>query len=130
MRSLTIVTILSLVIADGAEAQTLTPGTWTGLMSPPGLAAVEISYDVQTVDSLTIDVHTNGPAGIIPAGDISIEDDALKFTMGGLGIASRCTLLRQPDHSYSGECLNPNSAIDAPRGRLTMVPPAAVIGNQ
>jgi hypothetical protein len=108
---------LTVTLAAPAAAQTLTPGTWTGTIAPPGSEPVDVTYDVVLEgDSLTIAI--NAPPGARPFHDIQVSDGELKFWFEP-GTAVDCVLARQDDGSYAGDCV----AEDGSAGQLTMVPP-------
>jgi len=97
-------------------------GTWTGFMTPPNLDPSPATYDVEKHEGvLSINLHQ--PGGVIPLSDIDFDGSSISFSMAGPGMVLVCELDRTESGAYAGECMN-TATPDAPKGKLTMVPPA------
>jgi hypothetical protein len=110
---------LGLTAAAPLTAQTLTPGKWTGTVSPPSNQTMAVSFDVLgSGDSLSITMH--GPEGRdIPFRAIRVESDTLHFEWSPGETTVRCALNRQEDGSFRGTCTD----TEGKNGQLAMVPP-------
>jgi hypothetical protein len=113
------ITALALVLPPSvALGQPLTPGTWTGTVSPPNEATVNATFDVRVSgDSVSITMKVQ--FGDFRFTDIKVEADRLTFTFTP-GTPVRCTLSVRDDGSYSGDCVDPDGDI----GVIVMTPPA------
>ena len=99
-------------------AQKLTPGTWTGSISPPDNNAMDATFDVRVAgDTTKITLQAGGRA--IEATNISVQKDRLLFTFSTGPNTIQCTLLLRDDKSYTGDCLDSNGA----KGVILMRPP-------
>lgn len=113
---LTIAATLGLPASLGA--QKLTPGDWTGTISPPDNAVLDATFDVRmSGDTTKITLKADGR--VVEATDIKVESDRLLFTFSPGGNPIRCTLLLRDDKSYSGDCLDPQGG----KGVIVMKPP-------
>ena len=122
MRSLhgTLIGVVALILPAALAAQKLTPGTWTGTISPPDQASMEASFDVRmSGDTTKITLKADGRE--VEATDIKVEATRLLFTFSPGGNAIKCTLLLRDDKSYSGDCLDPQGG----KGVIVMKPPKA-----
>ena len=120
MRSLhrTLVAVLTLVMPASLAAQKLTPGTWTGTISPPDGPTLESTFDVRTSgDTTKITLKADGRA--MEASDVKVDPKQLLFTFAPGGTTVRCTLLLRDDKSYSGDCLDTQGG----KGVIVMRPP-------
>lgn len=112
--------ILTLALPASLAAQKMTPGTWTGTITPPDGQAMEATFDLrQSGDTTKITLKADGRA--IEASDVKVEATRLLFTFSPGGDTIRCTLLRRDDKSYSGDCLDTQGG----KGVITMKPPKA-----
>ena len=110
------------VIAIGLTvyAQELETGTWSGTLTPPGDAAMDITYDVSYDEgelSITINIPEMG--GSLSASDISVDGETLSFSFAP-GPQVDCDLQRQEDGSFAGDC----SPGGGESGHMTMVAPS------
>ena len=121
MRSLhSLLIAAALAMPASLAAQKMTPGTWTGTISPPDNAVLDATFDVRmSGDTTKITLKADGR--VIEATDVKVEADRLLFTFSGGGNAIRCTLLLRNDKSYSGDCLDPQGG----KGVIVMRPPKA-----
>lgn len=120
MRSLhrMLIGILTLVLPASLAAQKLTPGTWTGTISPPGEGSMEASFDVRVSgDTTKITLKADGHE--IEATNVKVEPTQLLFTFSPGQESIRCTLLLRDDKSYSGDCID----LQGGKGVITMRPP-------
>jgi hypothetical protein len=110
--------VASLALPASLAAQKLSPGTWTGTISPPNDAALEATFDVKMAgDTTKITLRADGRA--IEATDVKVEATRLLFAFSPGGPTISCTLLLKPDKSYSGDCLDPQGG----KGVIVMRPP-------
>ena len=99
-------------------AQKLTPGTWTGTISPPDQGALEATFVVRVAgDTTKLTLKADGRE--IEATDIKVEPKQLLFAFSPGGNTIRCTLLLRDDKSYSGDCVD----IQGGKGVIVMKPP-------
>lgn len=120
MRSLTrtLIGVVALALPGTLAAQKLTPGTWTGTMTPPDQGTLEASFDIRLVgDTTKMTMHADGHT--VDIGDLRVEPDKLVFSFSPGGNIIRCTLLLKTDKSYSGDCVD----IQGGKGVITMKPP-------
>jgi hypothetical protein len=120
MRSLhrTLIAVLVLIMPASLAAQKLTPGIWTGTISPPDNDALNATFDVRmSGDTTKITLKADGRE--IPATDVKVEAKQLLFAFSPGGNTIRCTLLLRDDKSYSGDCLDPQGG----KGVIVMRPP-------
>jgi hypothetical protein len=120
MRSLhrMLIGILTLALPASLAAQKLTPGTWTGTISPPSEGSMEASFDVRVSgDTTKITLKADGHE--IEATNVKVEPKQLLFTFSPGQESIRCTLLLRDDKSYSGDCIDLQGA----KGVIVMRPP-------
>jgi hypothetical protein len=99
-------------------AQKMTPGTWTGTISPPNGGSLEALFDVRVAgDTTKITIRADGRA--VETTDIKVEKDRLLYTFAPGNSVIRCTLLLATDKSYSGDCVDDAGA----KGVIVMRPP-------
>jgi len=111
--------VLALALPASLAAQKMTPGTWTGTVTPPDGQAIEATFDFrQSGDTTKLTLNAGGRA--IEASDIKVEATRLLFSFSPGGASVRCTLVRRDDKSYSGDCLDAQGG----KGVITMKPPA------
>ncbi|MDF2773478.1 MAG: hypothetical protein K0S86_2975 [Geminicoccaceae bacterium] len=111
---------LAIVLAMPASlaAQKMTPGTWTGTISPPDNQVMEATFDVRTSgDTTSITMKADGRS--IETAGVKVEKDRLLFTFAPGGDVISCTLLLRDDKSYSGDCIDTRGA----KGVIVMKPP-------
>ena len=122
MRSLNrmLIGAAALVLPASLAAQKLTPGTWTGTITPPDNSTLEATFDVRMAgDTTKITLHA-GP-NQTDAGDVKVEANRLLFSFAPGGQTVRCTLLLKDDNSYSGDCIDEQGG----KGVIVMKPPKA-----
>jgi hypothetical protein len=99
-------------------AQKLTPGTWTGTISPPNQGALDASFVVRMAgDTTKLTLKADGQE--IEAWDIKVEATRLLFAFSADNNTVRCTLLLRDDKSYSGDCID----MQGGKGVIVMKPP-------
>ena len=112
---------LVMLVTTPVDAQ-LTPGTWTGTMSPPGNQSVGVSYEVAETDGALSIVMSASEVGMsFPLNDVSLDGDTLTFWWAP-GDRVECTLLQQENGSFEGTCTDGGANGE---GTLTMRPPSA-----
>ena len=121
MRSLhSMLVAVALTFPASLAAQKVTPGPWTGTISPPDNAALEATFDVRMAgDTTKITLRADGR--VIEAANVKVEAARLLFTFSPGGETVRCTLLLRDDKSYSGDCLDDQGG----KGVIVMKPPKA-----
>ena len=122
MRALhrTLIGVLTVVMPASLAAQKLTPGTWTGTISPPDQGALEATFNVRmSADTTKITLNADGRQ--VEATDVKVEASRIIFNFSPGGNTIRCTLLLRDDKSYSGDCLDPQGG----KGVIVMKPPKA-----
>ena len=113
--------LLLLAHAVPASAQELTPGVWTGTMTPPGGQPFNVTYEVGRVDgALAIAMTSILVQEVIRFRDIELSGDELTFWWEP-GVRVDCTLRRTESGSFEGACAPGGGGGE---GALTMVPPA------
>jgi hypothetical protein len=113
--------LLALATAAPVSAQDLTPGTWTGTMSPPGGEAIPVEFQVSGAGAaLTVVMTAAMIEDGIPFKDIRVEGQSLTFWWEP-GVRVDCTLTRDAAGSYAGACSDGSGSAS---GGMTMVPPA------
>ncbi len=99
----------------------LAEGTWTGVVTPPGGAGLDVTYEVSYVDSeLEIAIVPPASVGVGPfqMEDAVFDGETLTFEWGEpAGVT--CTLTSGEDGTLSGECTDGSSP-----GQIEMVPPS------
>jgi hypothetical protein len=112
--------VAMLALPASLEAQKVTPGSWTGTISPPDGGGLEATFDVrQSGDTTKITMNAAGRT--IETTDVKVESSRLLFTFAPSGDAVRCTLALQTDKSYSGDCVDSRGG----KGTIVMIPPKA-----
>ena len=112
--------VATLAMPAALAAQKLTPGTWTGTISPPDQGALEASFVVRmSGDTTKITLKADGHE--VEASDVKVEATRLLFSFTPGGDTVRCTLLLKDDKSYSGDCLDAQGG----KGVIVMKPPKA-----
>jgi hypothetical protein len=110
--------IVALVMPASLAAQKLTPGTWTGTISPPDNAALDASFVVRmSGDTTKITLKADGRE--VEASEVKVDANRLLFTFAPGGGTVRCTLLLRDDKSYSGDCIDEQGS----KGVIVMKPP-------
>jgi hypothetical protein len=110
--------LMTLVMPASLAAQRLTPGTWTGTISPPDQGALDATFVVRMAgDTTKLTLKADGRE--IEATDIKVEPKQLLFAFSPGGNTIRCTLLLRDDKSYSGDCIDPQGG----KGTIVMKPP-------
>ena len=113
-----LVGLMALAMPASLAAQKLTPGTWTGTISPPDQGALDASFVVRMAgDTTKLTLKADGRE--IEASDITVEATRLLFAFSPGGNTIRCTLLLRDDKSYSGDCIDPSGG----KGTIVMKPP-------
>jgi hypothetical protein len=112
--------IATLVVPAALAAQKLTPGTWTGTITPPNEGAIEAAFDVRMSGDTTKITLKAGPLEA-EASEIKVEANRLLFTFRPGENIVKCILLLHDDKSYSGDCLDDQGA----KGVIVMKPPKA-----
>jgi len=119
MRSLrTLAIAAALALPASLSAQKLTPGTWTGTISPPDQGTLNATFEVR-MSGDTTKLTLNADGRVIEATDIKVEADRLLFTFSPGSDSIRCTLLLRDDKSYSGDCIDQRGG----KGVIAMKPP-------
>jgi hypothetical protein len=112
--------LAALALPASLAAQKLTPGTWTGTISPPDNSTLEATFVVRMAgDTTKITLQVMGNAA--EAGDVKVEPTRLLFSFSPGGPTVKCTLLLRDDKSYSGDCLDEQGG----KGVIVMKPPKA-----
>lgn len=120
MRSLhnILIALMTVVLPASLAAQKLTPGTWTGTISPPDQGALEASFVVRMAgDTTKLTLKADGHE--LEASDIKVEANRLLFAFSPGETVIRCTLLLRDDKSYSGDCVD----LSGGKGVIVMKPP-------
>ncbi len=108
---------LATLVTTSVDAQ-LTPGTWTGTMSPPGSQSLSVSYEVGETDG-ALSIVITGMGQSFSFNDISLKGDELTFWWDPEDMRIDCALVRKEEGSFEGICTD---AVG--EGTLTMVPPS------
>ena len=119
MRSLhTVVIGLVALMPASLAAQKLTPGTWTGTISPPNENALDASFVVRMAgDTTKLTLQAGGME--LEASDVKVESTRLLFSWAPGDATVKCTLLLREDKSYSGDCIDDKGE----KGTIVMRPP-------
>ena len=122
MRSLhrILIGLATLVLPAALAAQKLTPGTWTGTITPPNEGTIEAAFDVRMSSDTTKITLRAGPLES-EASEIKVEPNRLLFTFRPGENIVKCILLLHDDKSYSGDCLDEQGG----KGVIVMKPPKA-----
>ena len=118
--------LVALVLATGVaaapipHAQQLKAGTWTGTVTPPDDAMLDVLYTVTNEDGGTqIALQVPEMGMELAFENVQVEDGALTFNVSVDTTYLDCEMTRQDDGSFEGYCVDP----DGEAGFLTMVPP-------
>ena len=110
--------LMTLVMPASLAAQKLTPGTWTGTISPPDQDALAASFVVRMAgDTTKLTLMAGGMEA--EASDVKVEATRLLFTWVPGDATVKCTLLLREDKSYSGDCIDDKGE----KGTIVMKPP-------
>jgi len=110
--------LMTLVMPASLAAQKLTPGTWTGTISPPDQGALDATFVVRMAgDTTKITLKADGR--VVEASDVKVESTRLLFSFAPGDATVKCTLLLRDDKSYSGDCLDDKGG----KGVIVMKPP-------
>ena len=122
MRSLyrMLIGLATLVVPAALAAQRLTPGRWTGTITPPNQGVIEAVFDVRMSGDTTKITLSAGPLES-EASEIKVEANRLLFTFRPGDNTVKCILLLHDDKSYSGDCLDDQGG----KGVIVMQPPKA-----
>jgi hypothetical protein len=108
----------SLLMPVSLAAQKLTPGTWTGTISPPNEGALDASFVVRMAgDTTKITLKADGRE--LEASDVRVEPTRLLFAFEPGDGTVKCNLLLREDKSYSGDCVDDKGE----KGVIVMRPP-------
>lgn len=99
------------------QAQTLQEGTWEGTTILPDGSSNRTDFDV-AIENGELAITYHYMTGVVALTEISFEDDTLSYVFSADGALIRCSLQRQDDGSYTGECRSGSET-----GRHTMRPP-------
>ena len=119
MRRLALAMALLAAAPLALAGQKLTPGTWTGTVTPPEGGAVSTAFEVR-VSGDTTSITMRGEFGEFALDDIKVQPDRLTFTFSP-GTTVRCTLMLREDKSYGGDCTDGEGGT----GVIVMNPPRA-----
>ena len=115
----TLIGVLTFLAMPAAlAAQKLTPGTWTGTITPPDTPTLEATFDVRTAGDTT-KITLNAAGRVMETSDVKVEAKQVLFTFAPGGTSVKCTLLLRDDKSYSGDCLDSQGG----KGVIVMKPP-------
>ena len=104
-----------------SHAQELTPGSWTGSVTPPGGEAIPVTFDVSgTGGALAVVMSAPMIEGTISFNEIRVEGGMLMFWWEP-GVRVDCHLTRNAAGSYEGTC---SDGTGSGQGAMTMTPPA------
>lgn len=108
-----------------ALAQELPTGIWSGTISPPDQAGMDVDYEVSYDDEGALHIDLIPPPGLgapdsIPFDGIELVDGVLTFGWSA-GTDLLCELIQQEDGSFEGECVD----LGGSPGILVMIPPDA-----
>ena len=110
--------LVTFALPASLAAQKLTPGNWTGTISPPDQGALDATFVVRLAgDTTKLTLKADGRE--IEATDIRVEPKQLLFAFSPGGNTIRCTLLLRDDKSYSGDCID----VQGGKGTIVMKPP-------
>jgi hypothetical protein len=110
--------LMTLVMPASLAAQKLTPGTWTGTISPPDQGALDASFVVRMAgDTTRLTLMAGGME--VEASDVKVESTRLLFSWAPGDAAVKCILLLREDKSYSGDCIDDKGE----KGVIVMRPP-------
>ena len=109
----------AMAVPASLAAQKITPGTWTGTISPPNGGTLEASFDVRVAgDTTKITIRADG-GRVVETSNIKVEKDRLLFSFAPGNSVVECTLKLATDKSYSGDCVDGGGA----KGVIVMRPP-------
>ena len=115
--------VLTLALAVPAAAQDrMAAGTWTGTVITPEGEVFDMMYDVSYADDvLAIDLIPPAEVGM---GSVTtnepVEEAGMLVFSFDIGQSINCSLQRQDDGSYEGECVDSTGGAAV----MTMMPPA------
>lgn len=124
MQKVGIALALMALLALPAGAQQVTPGQWTGKVTPPGEETREITIDVVAAgDSVTATLRIPTVPEFPPTVLAGMKLDAEKRLAFGFTVPSgtsvQCTLAPQADATYAGTCTDS----DGDTVPMTLTPP-------
>jgi hypothetical protein len=114
-----LVGVATIALPASLAAQKMTPGTWTGTISPPNQGALDATFNVR-MSGDTTKITLNAAGRQIETADVKVEAKRLLFTFSPGGPTVACALLLKDDKTYSGDCVDPQGGT----GVITMKPPA------
>ena len=114
----TFIGALVLVMPASLAAQKMTPGAWTGTMTPPGNQTMDVAFNVRMSGDTTKITMSAGGREMELAG-VTVEANRILFSFAPGDAIVRCTLLLRDDKSYSGDCVDLQGA----KGVIVMRPP-------
>ncbi|HEX6049934.1 MAG TPA: hypothetical protein VFZ21_11725 [Gemmatimonadaceae bacterium] len=122
MRLLRTAAVAVVILLPGSlAAQKLTPGTWTGTISPPSGETFDATFEVRASGDTT-KITLKAAPGTFEASDVKVEADRVLFTWSPGNATVKCTLLLRDDKkSYSGNCVDASGR----PGVIVMTPPKA-----
>ena len=130
-RSCPFLVLVALAFAAPAPiaAQKLETGIWTGTITPPDGAAVNVTYDVRTSGDTTR-ITANAEMGSFTFVDVKVLADRITFTFTPGDTHVSCVLMLGEGGSYKGDCTDSDGGTDAGGGRSPFVElgrPAAAV---
>ncbi len=99
--------------------QEIQAGSWTGTATPPDGQIIDVVYEVKTEEGLAITLRISEAQMVLPASEPKLEGSILTFGLSVEQDELTCTLERQNDGSFQGECID----LDGGAGYLVMNPP-------
>lgn len=106
LAALAVLAALLLLVGCALPAPSIEKGAWFGRLTPPnGEALEDLRFEIAGPDrALTMAFAPYGETPL-PLEDVRLRGDTLSFTWPEPRVL-RCSLMRQPDGTYQGECLD------------------------
>jgi len=114
-----------LAVPHAVTAQALRPGVWRGSVTsftPDSITKADSFVVARTGDSVSVTMTEVPDGDPIPLHNLRQVGDTLHFTWTteGRPVLMTCSLLKQPDGSYLGDC---EAAVPGSLRRVRMIPP-------
>src|SRR5262245_25271077 len=117
MKTLLRLLALLAVFPVAASGQKIQVGQWTGTVTPPGEATLNVTYDVSMKGDTILIKFNAAEHGSFDLEEVKLADGKLTFHFTP-GPRIDCTLNKKDDGSFAGQCTDGSQPAD-----MVMLPP-------